>query len=71
MVVKTDDIIFIFFYCKFMIILKEIDVNIFIVVVDISKPFLSSLSCLATYFFLIQSTDGYKMTVSTQYTIVF
>lgn len=68
---KTDDIIFIFFYCKFMIILKEIDVNIFIVVVDISKPFLSSLSCLATYFFLIQSTDGYKMTVSTQYTIVF
>lgn len=60
-----------FFYCKFMIILKEIDVNIFIVVVDISKPFLSSLSCLATYLFLIQSTDGYKMTVSTQYTIVF
>lgn len=50
---------------------KEIDVNIFIVVVDISKPFLSSLSCLATYLFLIQSTDGYKMTVSTQYTIVF
>lgn len=60
-----------FFYCKFMIILKQIDVNIFIVVVDISKPFLSSLSCLATYFFVIQSKDGYKMTVSTQYTIVF
>lgn len=54
-----------------MIILKQIDVNIFIVVVDISKPFLSSLSCLATYFFVIQSKDGYKMTVSTQYTIVF
>lgn len=50
---------------------KQIDVSIFIVVVDISNPFLSSLSCLATYFFLIQSTDGYKMTVSTQYTIVF
>lgn len=50
---------------------KEIDVNIFIAVVDISKPFLSSLSCLATYFFLIQSTDGYKMTVSTQYIIEF
>lgn len=45
--------------------------HIFVLVVDISTTMFKQLELPSNLFSLIQSKNGYKMTVSSEYTIVF